>query len=376
MPAEVETHEDTLDLTSTETDVSTSATTEAPTSDTNSTSVEGDSEPTTLMDFVTKAVPDLELSEEGDDELLPETGAEETAKAGTDKQETDQTETVSKEGKPAASVDGTEEDTDKEDGTDASLEITSKEFQHMNSKTRRKVRALQEQAAMAQQLEVPARAAESLNSYLRQNNIDNESFNTLLSVGAALQRGDFKTFLESITPFVQLAQEQLGIILPHDLQAQVLSGQITDEGARQVQRQRLEMLQRNEALSRQVQLETQQRQESERSFHEQNANTIAATVSSWENSVKAADPDYARKEAAMKDITRAIIAERGAPRTPQEAVAMAQEAYDRVNGFAKQFAPRPKPTAVVPSGVRANSGRAPEPTTLEEAIFQGLRAAQ
>ncbi len=343
--------------------------------DTNSASNTEGSEPSTLLDFVTKAVPDLELSDESDD-LLSETGAEETAKAGTGKQEADQTQNGAADGKPDAPADGTDEDADKDDGSDTSLEISSKEFQHMNSKTRRKVRALQERAALAGQLEVPARAAESLNTYLRQNNIDNDSFNTLLSVGAALQRGDFKTFLESITPFVQLAQEQLGVVLPHDLHAQVMSGQMTEEGARDVQRQRLALMQRNETLSRQAQQEARQRQETELSLHQQNAATIASTVSSWENTVRASDPDYARKAEAMKDITRSLIAERGAPRTPQEAVAMAQEAYNRVNDFAKQFAPAPKPTANVPSGIRSNSGRAPEPRSLEEAVLSGLRAAQ
>lgn len=375
MPTEVETNEDTLDLTQTEPDVSASTTTEdisGTSTETNSTSPEDGGEPTSLLDFVAKAVPELELSDEGDD-LLSDDEAEETAKAGTDKQEADQTKIVSKDGKPAASGDGAEDDTDKEDG---SLEISSKEFQHMNSKTRRKVRALQERAALVEQYEVPARAADSLNSYLRENSIDNDSFNMMLSIGASLQKGDYKTFLDAVSPFVQLAQEQLGIVLSPDLQAQVMQGQITDDYARQLQRERFMLVQKNENLSRQVQLETQTRQEHERSVHVQNANTIAATISSWENSVKATDPDYARKADAMKDITRAIISERGAPRTPQEAVNMAQEAYNRVNGFAKQFAPRPKPTATVPSGVRANSGRAPEPNSLEEAIFQGLRAAQ
>jgi len=375
MPTDVETNEDTLDQTQTETDEVSASTdpediSEDP-SETNSVS-EDDNEPASLMDFVSKAVPDLELSDDGDD-LLSETKTEETAKAGTDEQETDQTQDVSKDGKPAATDENPDDETDKEDG---SLEITSKEFQRMNSKTRRKVRALQERAAQAEHYEVPARAAESLNSYLRENNIDNDSFNMMLSIGAALQKGDYKTFLEAITPFVSLAQQQLGIALAPDLAQQVQAGQITEDYALHVQRERLRLAQQNDELNRRVQTEAYTRQEHERSAHAQTASNIAATITSWENSVKAADPDYARKADAMKDISRALIAERGAPRTPQEAVALAQEAYERVNSFAKQFVPRPKPTGKVPSGVRANSGRAPEPNSLEEAIFQGLRAAQ
>ncbi len=344
----------------------------APSNDQNS-SAENNSEPSSLMDYVTKAVPDLKLSEEGDD-LLDLSKSDVTAKAGADKQETDQSEQDNGERKPADTDDGQDKDDAEDDET--SLVISPKEFQRMNSKTRRKVRELQERAAMLPQLEEPARAAESLNTYLRDNNIDNQSFTTLLGVGAALQRGDFQEFLEAVAPFVHLAQEQLGIILPADLQAQVNAGHITHDGARDVQRQRLELHKRNEELSRRVQQETHHRQERDREFHEQNATTIASAVTTWENSVKAADPDYAQKAAAMKDITRALIAERGVPTNPQEAVQMAQEAYKRVNNFAKQFTPQPRPTAQVPSGIRANSGRTAEPRTLEEAVIQGLRSAQ
>ncbi|MEA3594692.1 hypothetical protein OIN70_15095, partial [Staphylococcus aureus] len=119
-----------------------------------------------------------------------------------------------------------------------------------------------------------------------------ESFTTLLGLGAALQKGDFKTFLEGVAPYVQLAQEYLGHTLPQDLREQVLNGHMTEDGARHVARQRLELVQRNEHLSREARTATVQQEASQRTLIEQNANTIADTVTSWENSVKASDPDY------------------------------------------------------------------------------------
>ena len=324
-------------------------------------------------------MPDLEITEEGDD-LLTLSKDQNAAKAGTDKQETDPTATAAKkEGSPAGTVENPEDDEDNEAETvedGQSLDISSKEFQRMNSKTRRKVRALQEQAVRVQTLEAPARAAESLNAYLQESNIDNESFTTLLGLGAALQKGDFKTFLEGVAPYVQLAQEYLGHTLPQDLREQVLNGHMTEDGARHVARQRLELVQRNEHLSREARTATVQQEASQRTLIEQNANTIADTVTSWENSVKASDPDYKHKEAAIRDFTRAILAERGAPRDVNQALDMAKEAYRRANEYAKQFAPRPRPTATTPSGTRSNGSSVPEPRTLAEAAIMGLRAAQ
>lgn len=54
-------------------------------------------------------------------------------------------------------------------------------------------------------------------------------------------------------------------------------------------------------------------------------------VSSWEARTRQADPDFALKAEALRDAARALVAERGHPKTPEEAVQYAQFTYDRVN---------------------------------------------
>ena len=46
----------------------------------------------------------------------------------------------------------------------------------------------------------------------------------MLDLAAAMRRGDFRTFLEGVTPYVKLAQESLGIQLPSDLQRRSRAG--------------------------------------------------------------------------------------------------------------------------------------------------------
>ena len=47
-----------------------------------------------------------------------------------------------------------------------------------------------------------------------------------------MRRGDFRTFLEGVAPYVKLAQESLGIQLPPDLAQAVKGGHMTQDAAR------------------------------------------------------------------------------------------------------------------------------------------------
>jgi hypothetical protein len=63
-----------------------------------------------------------------------------------------------------------------------------------------------------------------LTGYLREHQLAPDDVNMLLGVGASLRRGDFQGFLNGVMPYVQAAQEALGLRLPPDLPSTVEDG--------------------------------------------------------------------------------------------------------------------------------------------------------
>ena len=69
-----------------------------------------------------------------------------------------------------------------------------------------------------------AEVTQTLRNFLVTNDIAREDFQLTLDLAAAMRRGDFKSFLEGVGPYVQLATQALGITLPPDLQGEVTAG--------------------------------------------------------------------------------------------------------------------------------------------------------
>ena len=59
---------------------------------------------------------------------------------------------------------------------------------------------------------------------MKQADIAKEDFGLVLDLAATMRRGDFRTFLEGVAPYVKLAQESLGIQLPSPTIAQAVKG--------------------------------------------------------------------------------------------------------------------------------------------------------
>ena len=219
-----------------------------------------------------------------------------------------------------------------------------------------------------------AEVTQTLRNFLVTNDIAREDFQLTLDLAAAMRRGDFKSFLEGVGPYVQLATHALGITLPPDLQGEVTQGRVTFDAAAQMSRDRYARALAEQRATRVTQVadtrETRARQENL-------SRSIEQTVTGWENAIRQTDPDYGRKEATVRNFLWAVVQEKGAPQTPEQAVEIAKEAYSRANDTLRQFAPPPKPTRAVPSSVnRAASGARPEPRSLMEAAELGLARAR
>ncbi len=215
-----------------------------------------------------------------------------------------------------------------------------------------------------------AKTTEELQSYLKKHDIGQDDFGLLLDLGAAMRRGDFRVFLEGVMPYVQLAQESLGIVIPKDLQEAVKQGHMSEDAARYTAQQRaMRSLSDAKAAKLAEADSTRTQQDAAKALETE----IQTSVSTWEKGIKRGDPDYAQKQPVIMDLLAAVVQERGAPKNGAEAVAIAEAAYDRANKMLARFAPRPRPTSATPSslGNRVNGARA-EPKSLLEAAQMAL----
>lgn len=276
---------------------------------------------------------------------------------------------------PATSADGT-----KPAGDDLPDEVSPEEIATYHPSAKKRVdklieqrRALRADVERLRALEPSAKAADSVTKYLRDNDIAQNDFLLTLELAAAMRRGDFKTFYEGVKPYMQLAEEYLGVSLPNDLQQRVAEGHMTTQAARLFARERMDRM-----LSESQRIRTTQMYDNATTATAQTnlANAVRDEVNKWEQATMAADPDYARKKAAVQDTMWAVVREQGRPQSPEHAVQIANESYRRVNERYRSWSPPARPTSSQPRSTGKPNGAAPEPKTLKEVIANARSSAR
>lgn len=252
-------------------------------------------------------------------------------------------------------------------------EITQEELDSYRPRTKRRIEELlgqnRELRTANEHLQAQASITSELQTFLKQNDIAKEDFGLTLDLAAAMRRGDFQAFLEGVMPYVQLAQEQLGIVLPQDLQVAVQQGHMSEDAARYVAQTRGQTA----VFQAQTARETERRQEEARTTQIRDfTKSVETAVADWEKGVRRRDADYARKEPVVNDMLHAVVAERGPPKSPEEAVEIAKLAYDRANRMLSGFTPPRRSTPAVPSSLARVNGARAEPKSLLEAAQQAL----
>jgi hypothetical protein len=298
-----------------------------------------------------------------------DTAGDDDEDADTSSEDDDAAEAEGK-AKPDPDPDQSEDD-DKGELPDPSDE----ELKSYRPQIRRRMNQLlsQRQAARreVESLKPAAEQYKSIRSFMSQNDLTDPEVADLFRLGADLKSGSperLQAFLEKVTPFVQMAQEALGQSIPEDLQSMVDAGEMTDQVAKELARQRrtAELAQtratRQEERSREAE---QARQAADRQA------AVNTALQAWTSQKAAADPDFARKQDAMKVIAQGLVAERGLPKTAEDAVRYAEDAYKLVGGVS---APVRQPTRPSPStsASSSRSGVTPAPTSLEDIVKQGL----
>lgn len=246
---------------------------------------------------------------------------------------------------------------------------TEAELKRLKPETRKRVERLLQQRDEARtslsQAEPELAQHRQLTGYLREHQLAPDDVNMLLGVGASLRRGDFQGFLQGVMPYVQVAQEALGLRLPPDLAQQVEDGTISEKAARELTQTRHRALQ----AESQVKEQTAQQGQAET---ERRVTAVRTTIDEWEAETRRKDPDYPVKAAAVRRIGQALLQERGPPQSPAEARQLVQAAYDEATTLMLRARPAPQPTRRSPSGIQGTTALPLEPKSMKEAALMAL----
>jgi hypothetical protein len=250
---------------------------------------------------------------------------------------------------------------------------TEAELRKLKPETRKRFDQLLSQRDEARRAVTEAQPAiqahSQLMAYLKDANLHAEDANRSLAIAATMQRGDWAGFLNAVMPYVQAAQEHLGLRLPPDLERQVSDGMMTEQAAAELARNR-HRASRAEAEVQQHQVQAQQ------ASTEQRVSAVKHEIDAWEMEIRRRDPDYPAKAGAVRRIGQALLQERGPPQSPQEARVLVQAAYDEATAMLLRARPVPQPTRRAPSGIHGTTQPAAVPKTMKEAVLMGLQNMQ
>jgi len=282
-------------------------------------------------------------------------------------------------------------ETDQPEGADSEGklpdEITPEELAKYSQSAKKRIHELSKQkhALRAENeklraLEPHAQAADSVSTYLRENDIGRDDFLMLLELGSAIRNGQWEKFIAGVEPYYNLANQALGRQLAPDMVRAVQAGQMTTEAAVHFTKERLQrqLLENRHQRTQHVAEQQQQYYQQQQQMHErmQLAEAVKNQVNAWEKVVEARDPDYALKRNAVQNAMWAVIREKGVPQQPEHGVAIAREAYRRANEQYRSWVPPKRPTSRSPSSTGRTTGAAPEAKSLAEAIARAKESAR
>ncbi|CAB4163748.1 hypothetical protein UFOVP806_47 [uncultured Caudovirales phage] len=231
--------------------------------------------------------------------------------------------------------------------------------------------ALQSRAAVkafesqVQPLRESAERLTAISSFVNGNGISENEFVEGLEIMAALKNNPLEA-ARLLAPHIATLNQFTGDALPKALQDRVADGELSEAAAREIVRAQTQA----SIAQAQAQRVTQEQQQAQA---QRNIAEAGNAVSAWESSVAKSDVDYAKKQPMVIRLIQAEAALRQ-PRTPAEAVALAQRCYADVNkNFVTQVAkPATKPTPSTMTSSTARTIVLPKPKSLLDGVGQVL----
>ncbi len=261
------------------------------------------------------------------------------------------------------------------EATEEEKPFTKDDLGNLHSKTRKRVGKLLETVENLSKENDSLRPAavqyQGVVKFLKDNDLTMDDANTAFEVLRAI-RHDPNRALEMLAPIWEQLQQATGAVLPSDLATKVQQGYLTEADAKEMARLRAVSVQ-NELKARDSETKQEQRQVEEMAA---NVKSIQQTITSWESKWASSDPDYQKKRNDVKDMLELALSraqrEGKLPKTPNDALALAEDCRRKVEARFNQFKPQ-KPEIRHVTGSSAVATK-PQPKTSAEAILQAVNA--
>lgn len=237
--------------------------------------------------------------------------------------------------------------------------ISDDERKALAPKTQRRIQKL---ATQVNELRPLADKHRQLETFMRTNGLAAEDAIGALDIAALIRLDPEKAYERVNEVAIQLAK-RLGKVLPADIHDRVQKGEVSEASGRELAQTR----------ARLAEVEAVQTRTAEELRAEQTAQLrqgVAQAVTTWEKTVVARDPDFARKKPLVEAQFRSLV-QPGAIASADDAVALMKKAYAAVNEAVKGFVPTQR-AEVRPTPATVSTAAKPRPATVEDAIRQAL----
>lgn len=201
---------------------------------------------------------------------------------------------------------------------------------------------------------------EGYEQVIQQNQLSDEDVKSGFEIMGML-RSDPDQALKRLTPIIRGLLDFVGYNLPDDLKAEVESGALTQDRARELAaaRNRETRGQQNaEARAEQQEIDQQRK----------HVGDMTNLANEWSAKQKTSDPDWHLKSDRVSELVKLHLYEKGIPATAAEATKLFDEVKKKVDGELKKFVPKPQPKTVT-TGDSSPSAK-PEPKSILDVVRQ------
>lgn len=256
------------------------------------------------------------------------------------------------------------EATEKDESSDKAEEEENAKLPFHNHPRFKKV--IKERKEAKEQLELARKDQEEyrkITTFLEANNLTADEAAQGFQIMAMMKSSPMDA-IKALEPYMSSLKEATGQTLSEEIREKVDQGYMDEDVGKELSMARAE----NERLKK---LNESQSQQKDLEQQRQNINQLATAVTDWENKIAQTDPDYSRIEKEVNDRVRVKVMEAGRPQTQEQALKIAQEAYDEVKGRHVSTKTPIKAT----QGGKLGGTPMPEPKSLMDVVEMALNSS-
>ncbi len=245
---------------------------------------------------------------------------------------------------------------------------------HKHPRWQEMVRERNQLREQVEQYKTGAQEYQKIQSFMDENGLTTQQVAQAIQT-VALMKKDPASARQALAQELDVLDRQLGEKLPDDLQRDVEEGYVTEERAKELARLRNQQTRTQQQVQEERRRAQQQQERFQRQQGQQALQQQQQAVRSWEQNIKSRDPDFERIQPLVYKELRLLTREgmdRGRPpRTPDEAVQLAERAYNNVKEQVRKIQPRPA-TRSGPSSKASGgtAGSSAQPQSLQDAVIR------